>query len=122
MLSLEHMTGEDGFMREILLFLFLGGGDLVHRLLGGLLGGLLLLLLLLDGLGGGWTPVVEMAHLVISMRTRSSLVSMTRVSGLTMTILPTMPPMVVITSPFFRLSRISWAFFFRLFSGRISRK
>ena len=47
---------------------------------------------------------------------------MTMVSGLTMTILPTMPPMVVMVSPFFRLSRISWAFFFRLFSGRISMK
>ena len=66
--------------------------------------------------------MVETAHLVSSIRTRSSLVSMTMVSGLTMTILPTMPPMVVMVSPFFRLSRISWAFFFRLFSGRISMK
>ena len=64
----------------------------------------------------------DTAHLVNSMRTRSSLVSTTMVSLDTDTILPTMPPMVVMTSPFFRLSRISCAFFFRLFSGRIIRK
>jgi len=45
---------------------------------------------------GGLLSLLEMDHFFSSIRTRSSLVSMTIVSSPTMTILPTMPPMVVI--------------------------
>ena len=45
-----------------------------------------------------WTPVVETAHLVSSMRTRSSLVSVTLVSGLALTLLPPLAPLVVMVA------------------------
>ena len=48
---------------------------------------------------------------------RSALVSMTMVFSSTLQMVPTIPPMVVITSPTFRESRRFWASFFRLFSG-----
>ena len=81
-----------------------------------------LVLLALSGCSLIWTPVVEMAHLASSMRTRSSLVSITIVLPVTNTTRPMMPPMVVMVSPFLTLSRISWACFFLLFSGRIRMK
>lgn len=43
-----------------------------------------------------WVPLVEMAHLVNSIRTRSALVSMMMVSSFTWQMVPTTPPMVVI--------------------------
>ena len=66
--------------------------------------------------------MVDTAHLVNSMRTRSALVSMTMVLSSTLQMVPTMPPMVVMTSPTFRESRRFCASFFRLFSGRIMKK
>ena len=69
-----------------------------------------------------WVPLVEIAHLVNSMRTRSAPVSMTMVSSLTAQMVPTIPPMVVISSPTASSERILAAAFFFLFSGRISRK
>ena len=43
-----------------------------------------------------WVPLVEMAHLVNSIRTRSALVSMMMVSSFTWQMVPTTPPMVVL--------------------------
>ena len=43
-----------------------------------------------------WVPLVETAHLVNSIRTRSALVSITMVSSFTAQLVPTTPPLVVI--------------------------
>ena len=69
-----------------------------------------------------WVPLVEMAHLVNSIRTRSALVSMMMVSFLHLADGAYTPPMVVISSPTASSERILAAAFFFLFSGRMSRK
>ena len=66
--------------------------------------------------------MLETAHLVSSIRTRSTPLSITMVFSFTVQMVPVMPPMVVITSPTVRESRIFCASFFRLFSGRIIKK
>ena len=66
--------------------------------------------------------VVETPHFLIWIRTLSSPVSKVMVSSVICTILPVIPPMVVIYSPMLRELRISSVFFFLLFSGRMIMK
>ena len=51
-----------------------------------------------------WAPLVDTAHLVNSIRTRSAPVSITMVFSFTAQMVPMMPPMVVISSPTVRES------------------
>ena len=71
---------------------------------------------------GAAAVLLDTAHLVISMRTRSAPVSKTMVFSFTAQTVPVMPPMVVISSPTVRELRRFSASYFRLFSGRIMKK
>ena len=105
----------------LLIVFFLGlsfGGSLLHGGLGRLLG----LLGLAAAALSSRVPTEPMADFRNSMRTRSSLVSMTTVRSVMATMRPYTPPMVVSQSPFCRELRISSACFFRLLSGRMSMK
>ena len=102
-------------MGSLVLFVFRGRNFTGNFLVLFFLLGIVRLLVDLDT-GGGDGPLGQF------MRTRSSLVSITIVLPVTNTTRPMMPPMVVMVSPFLTLSRISWACFFLLFSGRIRMK
>ena len=60
----------------------------------------------------GGTFLLDTAHLVNSMRTRSALVSMTMVLSFTLQMVPTIPPIVVMTTPTYSESRRVRAYFF----------